>query len=176
MSAKNSDTVYDELLVLRWQCGEAEAMSELVDRWHARLFRHIRRLTDSVDDAMDVMQETWLAMIRSIEKLDDSAMFPVWAYRIASNKAADYVRKKSRCRTVTLDKPEQLVAKTPVSESENMIAMLAKLSVEHRAVISLRYGEEMPLETIAETLGIPLGTVKSRLHYALEFLRNQKIV
>jgi RNA polymerase sigma-70 factor (ECF subfamily) len=176
MPTKNSDAVYDELLVLRWQSGEAEALSELVDRWHARLFRHVRRLTDSADDAAEVVQESWLAMIRSIENLDDSARFPAWAYRIASNKAADYVRKKSRHRTVPLAEPEQLVAKTSASESDDLLALLAllaKLSVEHRAVVSFRYGEEMPLETIADTLNIPLGTVKSRLHYALEFLRTR---
>ena len=88
-SATNSHAVYDELLVIRWQSGEAAAMSELIDRWHARLFRHVRRLTDSLDDAAEVMQETWLAMIRSITRLDDPAKFPAWAYRIASNKAAD---------------------------------------------------------------------------------------
>jgi len=109
-AATNSDAVYDELLVLRWQSGEADAMSELVDRWHARLFRHIRRLTDSVDDAMEVIQESYLAMIRGIMKLDDPAKFPAWAYRIASNKAADYVRKKLRHRTVPLEEPEQIVA------------------------------------------------------------------
>ncbi len=171
----NSNAVYDELLVLRWQCGEAAAMSELVDRWHARLFRHVRRLTDSIGDAAEVMQETWLAMIRSVAKLDDPAKFPAWAYRIASNKAADFVRKKSRRRIVSLDEPEQVVAKTPTPESDDLTVLLGKLSVEHRAVVSLRYGEDMPLESIAETLGVPLGTVKSRLHYALEFLKRQNI-
>ena len=173
MSATSSDVIYDELLVLRWQSGEADAMSELVDRWHTRLFRHVRRLTDSVDDAAEVMQESYLAMIRSITKLDDPAKFPAWAYRIASNKAADYVRKKLRHRTAPLEEPEQIIAKPPAPESIDLIALLGKLSVEHRTVVSLRYGEEMPLEAIAETLGIPLGTVKSRLHYALEFLRKQ---
>ena len=173
MAATKSDAVYDELLVLRWQSGEAAAMSELVDRWHKRLFRHVRRLTDSADDAAEVMQESWLAMIRSVMRLDDPAKFPAWAYRIASNKAADYVRKKLRHRTVSLEESEQLVAKPPAPESIDLIALLGKLSVEHRTVVSLRYGEEMPLEAIAETLGIPLGTVKSRLHYALDFLRKQ---
>ena len=173
MSATSSDAIYDELLVLRWQSGEADAMSELVDRWHVRLFRHVRRLTESVDDAAEVMQESYLAMIRSISKLDDPAKFPAWSYRIASNKAADHVRKKLRHRTVPLEEPEQIVAKPPAQESDGLTALLGKLSVEHRTVVSLRYGEDMPLETIAETLGIPLGTVKSRLHYALDFLRKQ---
>ena len=122
-SATNSHAVYDELLVIRWQSGEAAAMSELIDRWHARLFRHVRRLTDSLDDAAEVMQETWLAMIRSITRLDDPAKFPAWAYRIASNKAADYVRKKTRFRTVPLDEPEQLVAKPPAPEFDDLTAL-----------------------------------------------------
>jgi RNA polymerase sigma-70 factor (ECF subfamily) len=174
ITAANSNAVYDELLVLRWQSGEEAAMSELVDRWHVRLFRHVRRLTDSVDDAAEVMQESWLAMIRSVTRLDDPAKFPAWAYRIASNKAADFVRKKSRHRTVPLDEPEKIVAKTPATEFGDLTALLGKLSLEHRTVVSLRYGEEMPLDVIAETLGVPLGTVKSRLHYALEFLKKKK--
>jgi RNA polymerase sigma-70 factor (ECF subfamily) len=179
-TATNSDAVYDELLVLRWQSGEAAAMSELVDRWHTRLFRHVRRLTDSIDDAAEVMQEVWLAMIRNVLRLDDPQKFPAWAYRIASNKAADFVRKKSRHKTASLDEPEKIIAKMPAkipaAESGDLTALLEKLSVEHRTVVSLRYGEEMPLEEIAETLGVPLGTVKSRLHYALEYLRNQNNV
>lgn len=169
----NLKIVYDELLVLRWQNGEVAAMSELVDRWHARLFRHVRRLTDSADDAAEVMQETWLAMIRSVPKLDDPAKFPAWAYRIASNKAADFVRKKSRRRTVPLDEPDEIVAKTPTPKHDDLINLLNGLSVEHRTVVSLRYGEELPLEAIAGMLNIPLGTVKSRLHYALDFLKQK---
>jgi RNA polymerase sigma-70 factor (ECF subfamily) len=170
----NLKIVYDELLVLRWQSGEAAAMSELVERWHARLFRHVRRLTDSVDDAADVMQETWLAMIRSLSKLDDPAKFPAWAYRIASNKAADFVRKKSRHRTVPLDEPDEIVAKSPTQNHDgDFNGLLNGLSVEHRTIVSFRYGEELPLETIAEMLNIPLGTVKSRLHYALDFLKQK---
>ena len=171
--AKSSETVYDELLVLRWQSGEVAAMNELVDRWHKRLFRHVRRLSDSVDDAAEIMQETWLAVIRNLPKLDDPAKYPVWIYRVASNKAADFVRFKVRRKVVPLNEPEQIVAKSSVTETDDLIALLGKLSVEHRVVVSLRYGEEMPLEAIAETLDIPLGTVKSRLHYALEFLRKQ---
>lgn len=168
-----TEGVYDELLVLRWQSGEAEAMDELVGRWHARLFRHVRRMVDSVDEAADVMQETWLAMIRSVQRLDDPQRFPAWAYRVASNKAVDFVRNKSRRRTVPLDEPEKIVAHTKTESNDDFSELLQKLSVEHRAVVSLRYGEDMPLETVSETLGIPLGTVKSRLHYALEFLRKQ---
>ncbi|MDR0611563.1 MAG: RNA polymerase sigma factor [Planctomycetaceae bacterium] len=172
----NLKIVYDELLVLRWQNGEAAAMNELVDRWHARLFRHVRRLANSADDASDIMQETWLAMIRSVPKLDDPAKFPAWAYRIASNKAADFVRKKSRHPTVPLDKPDEIVAQstaTEVTEPNNLHDLLNGLSVEHRTVVSLRYGEDLPLETIAGMLNIPLGTVKSRLHYALDFLKQK---
>ncbi|MDR0703757.1 MAG: RNA polymerase sigma factor [Planctomycetaceae bacterium] len=167
----NLKIVYDELLVLRWQNGDAAAMSELVDRWHARLFRHVRRLTDSHDDATEVMQETWLAMIRSVPKLDDPAKFPAWAYRIASNKAVDFVRKKLRYRTVPLDEPDEIVAKSSTPKHNDLTDLLNGLSVEHRSVVSLRYGEELPLETIAGMLNIPLGTVKSRLHYALDFLK-----
>lgn len=170
-----SESLYDELLLLRLQGGEIEAMDELVVRWHGRLFRHVRRMLDSNDEAEEVMQESWLAVIHGLRKLDDPRSFPPWVYRIASNKAVDFVRKKSRSRTVSLERPERIIDRAADRDEnrDELSRLLSKLSVEHRAVVSLRYGEDMSLEEIAETLRIALGTVKSRLHYALESLREQ---
>ena len=79
--------------------------------------------------------------------------------------------RAARRQAVPLDESELLTAQKPTAENDGLTELLQKLSVEHRAVVSLRYGEEMPLEEIAETLNIPLGTVKSRMYYAIEFLR-----
>ena len=80
-----TDVIRDQLLVMRWQDGESAAMDELVERWHKRLWRHARRLTDSDDDATEVMQNAWLGMIKTIGRLDDPARFQYWAYQMLRN-------------------------------------------------------------------------------------------
>ena len=83
---RSLESIHDELLVLRCQSGETEALEELIRSWQPRLWRHARRLTGRVDAAWDVLQETLLAIVRSLHRLDDPALFRTWAYRIASQR------------------------------------------------------------------------------------------
>ncbi len=82
---RSLESIHDELLVLRCQSGETEAMEELIGNWQPRLWRHAKRLTGRRDAAWDVLQETLLAIVRSLHRLDDPALFRTWAYRIATN-------------------------------------------------------------------------------------------
>jgi RNA polymerase sigma factor, sigma-70 family len=172
LSSDKANDIRDQLLVMRWQDGESAAMNELVDRWYKRLWRHARRLTDSDDDATEVMQNAWLGMIKTIRRLDDPARFKYWAYRIVTNKSADFIRQRVwyKEKTQSLGHIEPVAPVENVPE-ESLTRMLSKLSLEHRTVISLRYAEELSLEEIALLLNLPLGTVKSRIHYALESLQ-----
>jgi DNA-directed RNA polymerase specialized sigma24 family protein len=104
MAQRTTDEIYDQWLVLRAQDGDAPALGELVDRWHARLLRHARRLTDSHDGTGDVTQLAWVAIISDLHRLSDPACFRRWAYRIVGNKAADWVRgrRRDRVRTTSL--------------------------------------------------------------------------
>ncbi|MCL2118068.1 MAG: RNA polymerase sigma factor [Planctomycetaceae bacterium] len=167
-----TDSVRTQLLVMRCQDGESVAMAELVDRWHQRFWRHARRLTDSDDDASEIMQNAWLGIIKTIGRLDDPARFPYWAYRIVTNKSADFVRQRVRQKEKTQPLGEiEPVAPVESTPDDSLKRMLSKLSLEHRTVISLRYAEELSLEEIALSLDLPLGTVKSRIHYALKTLQ-----
>ena len=173
------EQVQDEWLVLRWQDGEVDAMNELVERWNPRLTRHARRLTDSDQDAADVVQEAWLGIVRTIGRLSDPARFSYWAYRIVSNKAADRIRRRSRRRASNLDDETGIVdprnSADESSDAKEEVAFLLKgLSIQHRTVVSLRYGEDLSVKRIAQVLRLPLGTVKSRLHYALESMRRSR--
>lgn len=89
--AKLKQQVYDELLVLRSQDGEASAMDELVRRWQKKLRRHARYLTAGDEAAWDMTQETWMAVVRGIRRLDDPATFKTWVYRILVHKCADWL-------------------------------------------------------------------------------------
>ena len=175
VTADGNDAL-DGLLVMRWQDGDSEAMDQLVRRWHKRFWHHARRLTDSNEEAWDVVQEAWLAMIRTIRRLDDPDCFKFWAFRIVSNKAVDRIRSKVRGKVDSLPNEETLVDLSPsetesIDQADQIISLISGLSVEHRAVISLRYGEDLTIAEIAASLGVKPGTVKSRLHYALQAIR-----
>ena len=172
-----NERVNDELLVLYAQEGSPEAFEQLVDRWQERLWRLALRLTDDEQAAWDVSQETWSVISRKIRSLEDAVAFPAWAYQITSNKSRDWVRKQQRRRRADKtyaqhqqqsDTQQETVRQGYASLKE----ALAQLSGQDRSILSLRYEEGFNTAEIAEILAIPLGTVKSRLFYARERLRD----
>ena len=171
---RSPDDIHDEWLVIRCQDGDAAALGELVERWQLRLMRHALRLTGRADAAADVVQTTWIAIIRGLGGLNDAACFRRWAYRIVGNKSADWVRARQRDRAQAgplATEPADLQSSDhPPHDSEDEIVVLRaamkELSPEQRTILSMVYLEEMMLAEIAQALALPLGTVKSRLHYA----------
>lgn len=170
------DRLNDELLVLRCQEGDAEAFDALVGRWQPRLWQHAWRLTGDESAAWDAIQETWIGISRGIRRLADAAAFPAWAYQIASNKCRDLLRRNRRWREAAetyaewTQRDERLAAMAEEQHSDLREAM-GRLSGPDRAVLSLRYEENFDTAEIACILGIPEGTVKSRLFYARGRLR-----
>jgi RNA polymerase sigma-70 factor, ECF subfamily len=170
------DRLNDELLVLRCQEGDAEAFEALVGRWQRRLWRHAWRLTGNESAAWDVLQEAWIGISRGINRLADAAAFPAWAYQIVSNKCRDWGRCEQRRREATemysewMQSTDQEVA--AIQQQHNSLKeALEQLSGPDRAVLSLRYEEQFDTAEIACILGVPEGTVKSRLFYARQRLR-----
>lgn len=167
------ERVIDELLVLRCQGGNREAFDLLVRRWQRRLWQYARRLTGSSDAAWDVMQETWMAILKQIRKLNDPAWFAAWAYRIVRNKCADHCRKASRRRNLADALAERQRASNSCREGpgDAVAQALRRLSPDRQELLTLKYGADLNIIEIALVLGIPAGTVKSRLHHAREQLR-----
>jgi len=170
------DRLNDELLVLRCQEGDAEAFEELVGRWQRRLWRHAWRLTGNESAAWDALQEAWIGISRGIRRLVDAAAFPAWAYQIVSNKCRDSIRRDKRRREATemyseWMQHEEQEAATAQQQHNSLKEALEELSGPDRAVLSLRYEEQFDTAEIAHILGIPEGTVKSRLFYARQRLR-----
>ena len=169
-----SDRVLDELLVLRCQDGEANAFEELVGRWQRKLLRHALQLTGDADGANDVVQDAWFAIVRGIGRVDDPARFPGWAYRIVTHKAADWIRKRQRRRTVEdgLEPPRPTVASEGADDDVDALrAALRNLPRDARVVLSLHYLDGLGVRDLARALGIPAGTVKSRLFNARNKLK-----
>ena len=171
--------IEDELLVLRCQDREVAALSELVHRWHGRLSRFVFRLTEHKEATEDVTQECWLAVASGIRKLDDPARFRGWLFRIAANKAADWIRREQRKRKtqegLLSESDTQIAPESCESESDITILRkaLRRLPKEQRVILRLKYLEGIRTDDIAEILKVPAGTVKSRLYYAREALREQ---
>jgi RNA polymerase sigma-70 factor (ECF subfamily) len=169
----------DEYLVLLSQAGSTDALDGLARRWTPRLLRYTARVlggsTESVEAARDVVQETWVAAIRGLRGLRDPARFPAWIYGIATRKCADAIRTNVRRRRLdgysAVDDAGPREATVNVERQIDVAAGIRQLPPKQRAAVHLFYVEDLSVEEIASALGIPAGTVKSRLHHAREALQ-----
>jgi RNA polymerase sigma factor (sigma-70 family) len=169
----------DEYLVLLSQAGSTDAMDGLARRWTPRLLRYAVRVlggsAESAETARDVVQETWVGAIRGLRGLRDPAQFPAWIYGIATRKCADAIRANIRRRRLdahaAVDNEGPRDATVGVEHQIDLLSGIRQLPPKQRAVVHLFYGEDLTVEEIAAALGIPAGTVKSRLHHAREALK-----
>jgi RNA polymerase sigma-70 factor (ECF subfamily) len=171
------DTRVDALLAVRCQLGERAAFDELIARWHEPLWRYLRRLAGDDDAARDLAQETWLRVFRGIARLREPAKLRPWLFGIARRAAVDRLRAQYACAEDSDAQIEQLAAPEDDVDLEEEIATLeqelAKLPIVEREALTLFYLHELSLEEIAEVVGVPTGTVKSRLFRARHLLRRE---
>jgi RNA polymerase sigma-70 factor, ECF subfamily len=167
------DRLNDELLVLRCQEGDAEAFGQLVERWQERFWRHARRLTGEDAAAWDALQEAWIGISRGLRRLAEPAAFSGWAYRIVTHKCRDWLRRQRRQRRMDdLYRAEvQESCELAGEQYGSLREALSHLSGPDRALVSLRYEDGFSTAQIAAILGVPEGTVKSRLFYARKRLK-----
>jgi len=164
--------VEDADLISRVRRGDVEAFNLLVSRWEKRVFNYLLRLTGRPEDAMDLSQEAFLKAYQNIRKLDDPARFGPWLYRIAHNEAYSLFRKR-RPETALEDAgPERNPAPGfPMDLSLAVTAALDRLNPEQREAVVLKVYEGFKFEEMAEVLGCPVSTVKSRLYTAFDLLK-----
>lgn len=163
--AQQLQTIYDELLVLRYQAGEDAALNLIVQRWQLPLTKFAQVVCKRPDIAGDAVQETWLAIVHGIDQLADASRFKQWMFRILHRKCIDQLRRKP----ATIEPDEvagSRVAETQFEHHDEIQYCLAQLSDAHRTVLALHYLEDMEVEEIAQIVSVPSGTVKSRLHHA----------
>ena len=177
--SRTHEDIQDELLVIQCRDGDEEALRALIARWQPRLGRFAWRLTGEREASRDVVQDSWLAIVRGIRRLDDPARFRAWAYRIVSNKCSDWIRRRVAQRSATRDMvgSHALSSMEPVDATESsgevsrLREALKKLPDEQRAMLSLHYLDGIGLAAIAAVVGVPVGTVKSRLYHARNRLK-----
>ena len=175
---RSQQDVFNDLLVLRCQGGDAGAMEILARTWHPLVLRHAFRLTGQADAAAEIAQDVWLAIVRGLERLNDPAVFRGWVYRIVANKARDWIRGQQARRRLTARvarEPLPVAGDGERSDREAAIgrlrAALETLPEDRRALLSMHYLENMGVREIAVALSIPDGTVKSRLFHARKQLK-----
>jgi RNA polymerase sigma-70 factor, ECF subfamily len=166
-----------ELLVLGAQRHEDGAMTELVLMFERPLVYYLRRLVASEADAWDLLQETWIRVFRSLRTLRDGRAFPGFVYRTARNAALMHLRKRKADAALlsVVDPPVEGQTDPPAIRAEEAAAVhraLDCLGLAHREVLTLFFLQHLSIEDIAGVLNVPVGTVKSRMHYAKLALRD----
>ncbi len=179
----------DEEILDRIRGGELESFGDLVRRYERELYGYLRRFLGHDDLAADVFQNTFVQVFTKIDKYESGRPARPWLYAIATNQAIDALRRRGRrpdtkgdaasggsdpseesrplaeaTPDTTPGPPEQVSA----AETRELVrSAVASLPETFRDVIALTYFQGMKYQEVADTLGIPLGTVKSRLHAAL---------
>jgi RNA polymerase sigma-70 factor (ECF subfamily) len=176
----------DESLLTAYIDGDRQAFAALLERYRTELHGFLARFLGSSAAADDVFQETFLQVHLAASTFDSTRNFKPWLFTIAANKARDWHRRQKRRRAASLDAPiggdpdgtrmvDLMQSKDEVpsnllenSEMRSRVKdVIDSMPALYREVLQLNYFQKMSYQQIAEVLGIPLGTVKSRLHAAV---------
>lgn len=165
----------DAELVSKTLAGDREAFGKLVDRHRRTIFALALQRGFQQAEADDLTQEVFVKAYKGLDSLKEADGFARWLYGIAAHVAADAARVRKRRRDdVDLESvPEAQSAPGALldTESNEVIRAMAELPEDQRMVLTLRYLEGLTPKEIAERLGEPRGTVRSRLHHALNYLQ-----
>jgi RNA polymerase sigma-70 factor (ECF subfamily) len=168
---RDSEQILTEWLVLHAQSGSAEALEQLLKLWYPKLLRYAAGRTHGRDASSDVVQETLLAAARRIRQIEDPAAFPKWLYRILERRIADHLRAEMRRRGREPELVDVDSVAAEAGEPASLDDALAGLARESYQVVHLHYLLGFSVKEIASLIGVPEGTVKSRLYSARAGLR-----
>jgi RNA polymerase sigma-70 factor (ECF subfamily) len=163
----------DEDLVRRYLSGDAEAFGTLVERHERRMYNLALRMTGREEDARDATQEAFLTALRKLSSFRGEAAFTTWMHRVTVNACYDLLRKRRRAPLLDRGQderergPEPPPAPDHAESSDLSIDVqraLLEVPEDFRTVMILHDVQDLPYEQVAAIVGVPVGTVKSRLH------------
>ena len=170
------EQLIEQMLILRCQMGDKDALATLIERYQRPLRYFISRLLGDAQASEDILQDTWLTVIGRIHGLRKTEAFSIWLYRIARNKVYHQLRRKKVWSELNENIPAPDESDIDVFSLEDVTKLhicLKKLRPEHREVLMLRFLEQMSYQQMAEVLDHNLGTVKSRVYYAKLALKKE---
>lgn len=152
------------------------AFSKLVNRYQERLYWHIRRIVIDHDDADDVLQNSFIKAFKNLDRFREDSQLYTWLYRIATNEAITFLKKKRKNIFVSLDDvshslSSKLEADPQMSGDAIQLKLqqaILKLPTKQRLVFNMKYFDEMKYEQIAEVTGTSVGALKASYHHAVK--------
>jgi RNA polymerase sigma-70 factor (ECF subfamily) len=169
----------EQLPVPQAKAGEPEAWDALFRRYQLPLYVYVFELVHDEQASLDLVQETFIAAVRHIGSLREDAKFGSWLFGIAHQKCIQRWRKQNREEVLpdvisesadeSENRPDDLLIRR--EQEAEFMNLLNQLPLPQRSVLLLHFVEDFSLEEIAGITGTPIGTVKSRLHYAKKSLR-----
>ena len=179
----------DLLLVERCKTGDQIAYGQLVRKYQGSVFNLCRKMVRNPEEARDLAQEAFVKTFASLERYNPVYAFSSWLFKITSNLCIDHIRKQ-RMKLYSIDdpvegdegpitreladpgqRPDQLSEDSELRDA--IRAAIDQLPEHYRVILILRHQEQLSYEEIAQSLSIPLGTVKARIHRAREGLKVQ---
>jgi RNA polymerase sigma-70 factor, ECF subfamily len=183
----------DEELLLKYRQGDRAAFAHLVERYQRELFHFLVRFLGDRASAEDIFQEAFLQVHQSAHQFDTQRRFRPWLFTIAANKARDLIRSQARRPTnplqaainrrddesgefIDLVQSAEALPDEPIQRKElqqQVQKTVQGMPAHLREILLLSYFHQFPYKQISDMLGIPLGTVKSRLHTAVAFFADR---
>ena len=179
--AEKVEPISDSQLIISLQAGSLEALGVLYDRHRGLVFRTAIAITGDAEAAADLLQDLFLRLHRFASHIDPSRPLEPWLYRMTTNLSYTWVKRRQRWLRPLEDVADWLAGArkdTPAYLAEmtdswrQVQQAVLSLPLAHRGVVVLYYVNDLSLQEIAEILDIPVGTVKSRLHYGREALKH----
>jgi len=179
---------HDMVLVNKAVAGDQRAYAELLSRYRDAIYFMLLKMVNNQDDAEDLTIEAFGKAFKNIHQYTPNFAFSTWLFKIATNNCIDFIRKRRGGLTISIDQNNLDREETPIhiqtdalDPEENMInqqkirlmhEVVQRLKPRYRKLVEMRYFEELSYEEIAESLELPIGTVKAQLFRARELLFN----
>ena len=180
IGAEKMKAISDSELVLSLQAGSLEALGVLYDRHRGLVFRTALAITGDAEAAADLLQDVFIRLHRFAAHIDPLRPIEPWLYRMTTNLSYTWVKRRQRWLRPLEDVADWLAGTrkdTPAYQAEmddswrQVQQAVSSLPLSHRGVVVLYYINDLSLQEISEILDIPVGTVKSRLHYSRQALK-----
>ena len=169
----------DQELLSKVSAKDEDAFKELYSRYNLPVFNYLLRLVHQTTSAEDLLQETFLAIWQGAEKFRGKSSVKTWIFRIAHHKAISWLRRHGKTQQIPKNIDELPLFSQEISPEEAIIqrgqiaqiqTAIEQLSNNHRSTVELTFVHGFSYKEIAEIMGCPAGTVKSRMSYALKYL------